>query len=79
MKSIVLLSSLHQGDQATIKEIRAGGNLLQRLNRMGLHCGDRITVVRRGYLGGTVLIHVHGISLGIGHGMAEKIEVEVNR
>jgi Fe2+ transport system protein FeoA len=38
---------------------------------------DSLKVLRTGFLGGPVLIEIHGTEVGIGHGMAEKIEVEI--
>jgi Fe2+ transport system protein FeoA len=36
-----------------------------------------VRVVRSGFLGGPVLVRIHGFELAIGKGMAGKIEVEV--
>jgi ferrous iron transport protein A len=71
------LAHLKDGNQAIVRDIRGGFGIRRRLNHLGVHAGDRIEVIRSGYMGGPVIINVHGIELGIGHGMAEKIEVEV--
>jgi len=73
------LSKLKGGDSAIIKDIKGGHAVHHRLGRLGLHPSDRVRVIRNGFFGGPVLIEVHGIEVGIGKGMAEKIEVEVDQ
>jgi ferrous iron transport protein A len=46
---------------------------------MGIHAGDTIRVIRSGFVGGPVLVEIHGAELGIGRGMAEKVEVDIAR
>jgi ferrous iron transport protein A len=74
---ITTLEKLKDGDKAVIRDIKGGYRVRQRLNRLGLHPRDSIRIVRSGYVGGPVLVEIHGAEVGIGHGMAEKIEVEV--
>jgi Fe2+ transport system protein FeoA len=76
---ITTLSKLKGGDSAVVKDIKGGHSVHHRLGRLGLHPSDRIRVIRNGFFGGPVLIKVHGIEVGIGKGMAEKIEVEVEQ
>lgn len=76
---ITTLSKLKGGDSAVVKDIKGGHSVHHRLGRLGLHPSDRIRVIRNGFFGGPVLIEVHGIEVGIGKGMAEKIEVEVEQ
>jgi ferrous iron transport protein A len=74
---ITTVERLKAGDTAVIRDIKGGYGVRQRLSRLGLHPGDTIEIVRSGYLGGPMLLEIHGSEVGIGHGMAEKIEVEV--
>lgn len=74
---ITTLGKLKDGDTAVIRDIRGGYGIRHRLSRLGLHPMDSIEVVRSGYVGGPVLVAIHGAEVGIGHGMAEKVEVEV--
>jgi Fe2+ transport system protein FeoA len=74
---IKTLNHLVNGESAVIHNIQGGQSVRRRLNHLGLHPQDPIQVVRNGYFGGTVLVKIHGIEVGIGQGMAEKIEVEV--
>jgi ferrous iron transport protein A len=74
---ITTLEKLKDGADAVVREIHGGHTLRQRLGGLGVHPEDRLKVVRSGFLGGPVLIEIHGIQVGIGHGMAGKIVVEV--
>jgi ferrous iron transport protein A len=71
------LEKLRKGDSAVVRQINGGYLIRRRLGGLGVHPQDRFRVRRSGYLGGPVLIEIHGAEVGIGHGMAEKIEVEV--
>jgi Fe2+ transport system protein FeoA len=74
---ITTLDHLKDGDTATIHEILGGHGIRHRLNHLGIHPQDQLEVIRSGYPGGPMLIKVHDIQVGIGQGMAKKIEVEV--
>lgn len=74
---ITTLDRLKDGDIATIHDILGGHGIRHRLNHLGIHPQDQVEVIRSGYLGGPMLIKVHDIQVGIGQGMAKKIEVEV--
>lgn len=65
------------GARAIVRGIHGGFGIRRKLNRLGIHTGDPIRVRRGGFIGGPVLVEIHGIELGIGHGMAEKVEVEI--
>lgn len=71
------LEKLERGVPAVVKQIHGGHRIRQSLGRLGVHPQDRLKVLRSGFLGGPVLIEIHGTEVGIGHGMAEKIEVEL--
>jgi ferrous iron transport protein A len=74
---ITTLEKLKEGLPAVVKQVYGGHKIRQRLGGQGIHAGDSLRVLRTGFLGGPVLIEIHGTEVGIGHGMAEKIEVEV--
>lgn len=71
------LEKLKEGKPAVVKQIHGGHKVRQRLGGLGIHENDDLKVLRTGFLGGPVLIEIHGSQVGIGLGMAEKIEVEV--
>jgi ferrous iron transport protein A len=74
---ITSLEKLKDGMDAVVIQIHGGHNIRQRLGGLGVHPQDKLKVLRSGFLGGPVLIEIHGTQVGIGHGMARKIEVEV--
>jgi Fe2+ transport system protein FeoA len=74
---ITTLEKLKDGDKAVIRDIKGGHTVRQRLSRLGLHPSDPIQIIRSGYVGGPVLVGIHGAEVGIGHGMAQRVEVEV--
>ncbi len=74
---ITTLEKLKDGETAIIRDIKGDYGTRQRLSRLGLHPMDSIEVIRSGYVGGPILVEIHGAEVGIGHGMAENIEVEV--
>jgi ferrous iron transport protein A len=74
---ITTLEKVKEGMSAVVKQVHGGQKIRQRLGGLGIHVDDSLKVLRTGFLGGPVLIEVHGTEVGIGHGMAEKIEVEV--
>lgn len=59
-----------------VKEIIGGWRIRQRLNQIGVHVGDVLTVKRTGMFGGPILVNVHETDVAIGRGMARKILVE---
>ena len=74
---ITTLDRLKGGDVAVVRDIQGGRNVRQRLSRLGVHPTDKIRVIRNDFLGGPLLMEVHGIEVGMGRGMAQHIEVEV--
>lgn len=74
---ITTLEKLKEGMPAVVKQVHGGHKVRQRLGGQGIHVNDTLKVLRTGFLGGPVLIQIHGTEVGIGHGMAEKIEVEL--
>lgn len=74
---ITTLDHLKDGAIATIHNIQGGKDVRHRLNHLGVHPLDQVEVIQSGYLGGPMLIKVHDTEVGIGKGMAEKIEVEI--
>jgi ferrous iron transport protein A len=71
------LKSLATGAQAVVQQIHGGQMMRQRLQGVGIHPGDTITVIRSGFMGGPVLIGIHGAQIAIGQRQAQRIEVEV--
>jgi ferrous iron transport protein A len=74
---ITTMEKAREGISVLVRQIHGGHKIRQRLGGLGIHVDDRVKIIRTGFLGGPVLIEIHGTQVGIGHGMAEKIEVEV--
>ena len=70
------VDQLSANQKARVIEYQGGLGVRKRLEHMGIHPGDVITVMQRGALGGPILIKVHGFQLALGRGIASKILVE---
>jgi Fe2+ transport system protein FeoA len=70
------LAQLPLTTPAKIVSIQGGQNVSERLNEVGLHLGDRITVIRRAALKGPLLVQCGGLEIAIGRHIAAKIFVE---
>ena len=73
----LLLDRLEGNTSARVVEIRGGPGVRKRLNQMGIHSGDVVTVIRRSAWGGPVMIEVHGFQVALGKGVASRILVEM--
>lgn len=73
---ITTLDKMRSGEKAVVKNILGGHDLRRRLGNLGIHPGDELEVIRSGFFGGPLLVRIHGAEIGLGRGMAEKIEVE---
>lgn len=70
------LDQIKPGERVRVCGIKGGWGFSQRLNQMGVHTGDSITVKRNGVLGGPILIQVRGSNVALGRGMARHILIE---
>ena len=71
------LCELPPGSKARIIDIHGGSGAVRRLNSMGLRAGTIVEIVSSQFLRGPVTVKAGSTTLAIGHGMANKIEVEV--
>lgn len=69
------LDRIEKSQEVTVVEIQGGWGARQRLNRMGIHPGDRLLVKRSAIMGGPILVQVHGTDVAVGRGMARKVLV----
>ena len=74
---IVHLTKIKTNQSAVIKEILGGRELEKRLEVMGIRPGKKITKIGSHFWRGPVTISVGKSKVAIGHGMAQKIMVEV--
>lgn len=59
--------------------ILGGRGAFHRLQAIGIRIGKKIVKNSEGFWWGPVTVQVGGTQIGIGHGMASKIMVEVKR
>jgi ferrous iron transport protein A len=75
MVNAFTLDRADMGQTLRVVEIQGGWGIRQRLNRLGIHPGDKIVVRRSGIMGGPILVQVHGTEVAVGRGMARKVLV----
>ena len=74
------LSRIPTGSKGTVKELTGGHAFHSRVVSMGLTVGSNIEVIQHtGRRKGPTLIATGSTRLALGHGMAEKIMVEVKQ
>jgi ferrous iron transport protein A len=71
------LARTRPGMRVRVVGISGGWELRQRLNQMGIHIDDQITVKQVGVFKGPMLVEVHGSQVALGCGMARKVIVEI--
>ncbi len=76
---ILKLSQLNPNESGVVTEIRGGRNLLNRLNALGIRPGKKITKISSVFSNGPVTILVDRAQIAVGHGMADKIMLSVDR
>ena len=76
MTQRIPLAMVSPGEVVTLVDIRAGRGLTRRLADMGLVPGTKVKVVNN-QVPGPIIVEVRGSKLVFGHGIAQKIAVEV--
>ncbi len=62
----------------TVASLDCSCGMSRNLACLGIHPGDRVSVVRRAPFNGPILVHVEnsGVEIAVGRGMASRIIVE---
>ena len=76
--SSIPLTKLEKGKKATIVEINAGRQASHRMSSLGLQIGKHITKISSFAMKGPVTIKVGSTTIALGHGMADKVMVELH-
>ena len=76
MENQLRLDQVRENQEVKVIEILGGWGIRQRLNQMGIHCGDTVLVKRSAIMGGPILIRVHGADVALGRGMTRKVIVQ---
>jgi ferrous iron transport protein A len=71
------LTQLKEKQTAVVKEIVGGHGVAHRLEALGIRPGKKITKISSHFWRGPVTVMVDKAKVAIGHGMAQKIMVEV--
>lgn len=72
------LTEMKRGEFGIIVEIQGGHGLASRLHNMGLRTGKKIEKVDSHLWRGPTVVRLGRLQLVVGHGMAQKIVVEVD-
>jgi len=72
----ITLDQIYENQKTQVTDIQGGQGKRQRLGQMGIHPGDKITMLRYGAFRGPILIEVHGSQVALGRGIASRIIVE---
>ncbi|MEJ2629035.1 MAG: FeoA family protein, partial [bacterium] len=75
----VTLDQIKINQSVIVQRINGGYGVRNRLNTMGIHKGDNLTVKRSGIMRGPILVNIHGMDVALGRGMARKIVVSKER
>jgi len=73
--SLITLSQMKDGQQATVSTVEGGHGLEEKLTAMGIRPGKLITRFCSMYLRGPITIRVDNVQLSLGRGIADKIFV----
>lgn len=76
-ESSIKITRLPPATGAKIVSIDGGRAVWERLNEVGLHIGDRITVIRRAPFRGPLLVQCNGQEIALGRSIAAKILVQM--
>ncbi len=71
------LTKIKADQKAIVREILGGHGVSRRLEALGIRPGKEITKISSHFWHGPVTVLVGKAKVAIGHGMAEKIMVEV--
>jgi len=77
-KKQISLNDLKVGQSGVVADILGGHRLARRLEAMGVRKGKKINKVSGAFLWGPVTFKVGHTQISIGHGMANKVMVEIS-
>ncbi|MBU1617536.1 MAG: ferrous iron transport protein A [Candidatus Margulisbacteria bacterium] len=76
---LIPLSKMRNGESGVVQEIRGGGELKNRLAALGLRVALNVTRVSGMIFLGPITVKVGHTQIALGHGMAGKVILEVER
>ncbi|MFH1347940.1 MAG: FeoA family protein [Candidatus Margulisiibacteriota bacterium] len=78
-KEVIALTKMDTGESGVVVDVLGGRGAFRRLEALGIRIGKKIIIKSRGLLWGPVTVQVGTTQIGVGHGMASKVMVEVKR
>ena len=79
MTELISLVELKAGQEAIVRKFSGGQEVVRRLSALGLKLNKKVKKISGMFLRGPVTVQVGHTRMAIGHGMAEKLLVEVKR
>ncbi|NQT29515.1 MAG: ferrous iron transport protein A [Candidatus Saganbacteria bacterium] len=76
-KKAIPLTDLKSGESGVVIEVVGGQAVARRLHALGVRQGKKIKKLSGMFMHGPLTVQVGHTQLGIGHGMASKIMLEV--
>ena len=71
------LADMNAGQQGTIVQVEGGYGITHRLASMGIRPGKMVTKVSSMLMRGPVTVKIDNSQIALGHGMANKIYIEL--
>jgi ferrous iron transport protein A len=75
----ISLVEMKHGEKGTVVDIQGGWDMTSRVQGMGIRIGKKIKKTGSHFWRGPQTVMVDNFQVAIGHGMASRIFVEVNR
>lgn len=76
--SQIPLTKIEKGVRAKVVEITSGKQAAHRLSTLGIRLGSYVVKISTFALKGPVTVKVGSTTIALGHGMAEKVMVELS-
>jgi len=76
---LVDVTYLKPGEVGVVKEIAGGPGLIMKMQNMGVRIGESVKKVSSHFWRGPQTIEIGHFKVALGHGIAKKIIVEVER
>lgn len=78
-KQLIPLTHLPPGHSGIVAEVQGGQGAVRRLEALGLRIGEKITKISAQFMRGPITVKVGQTSLALGHGLAHKVMVDIEK
>ena len=76
---VINLTQLKPGETGTVTEVQGGHEMTRKVHAMGVRPGKKIKKVSSHFWRGPQTVLIDNLQVAIGHGIAQRIFVEVER